>query len=53
MPDITMCDGVGCPMNNICYRYTAIPSSHQSYFMDTPNDGVVCDHFVLDKEALS
>lgn len=53
MPDITMCEGTGCPMKNICYRYTAIPSSRQSYFMKSPNDGVECEYFVLDKEASS
>lgn len=43
-----MCNGDGCPMKRICYRHNAIPSFRQSYFMESPNDGVVCDHFVMD-----
>jgi hypothetical protein len=26
MPDITMCNGVGCEIKEICYRYKATPS---------------------------
>jgi hypothetical protein len=37
MPDITMCEGVDCPLKNDCYRFTASPSEfRQSYFMGIP-----------------
>jgi hypothetical protein len=32
MPDITMCNGVGCEIKEICYRYKATPSE----FMTEP-----------------
>jgi hypothetical protein len=45
MPDITMCNGKRCEMREICYRYTATPSKHrQSYFIDSPNNGLECDY---------
>lgn len=36
MPDISMCDDSDCPVNKSCYRFTAIPSEYQTYFMDSP-----------------
>lgn len=37
MPDICMCKGVGCPLRNACYRFTAEPSEYrQSYFTEEP-----------------
>lgn len=46
MADITMCNGDGCPIKQICYRFTATPDENrQSYFVDSPNDGLLCDHF--------
>ena len=30
MPDISMCRGVGCPIKEKCWRYTAPPSMRQS-----------------------
>jgi hypothetical protein len=37
MADITMCKGVGCPMKEQCYRYTAIPDEiAQSYLVNPP-----------------
>ena len=26
MADITKCDGVGCPLKETCYRFTAVDS---------------------------
>jgi hypothetical protein len=47
MPDITMCNGVGCEIKEICYRYKATPSEFmQSYFFTTPNKGLnYCDYY--------
>jgi hypothetical protein len=46
MPDITMCNGVGCEIKEICYRYKATPSEfRQSYFFNSPNNGLECDYY--------
>lgn len=46
MPDITMCDGIGCHVKRRCYRHIANPSGLQSYFGDAPikEDGS-CEYF--------
>ena len=47
MPDITMCDGVNCPLKMKCYRFLAKPDGLQSYFVDTPYDQETqqCEHY--------
>lgn len=45
MPDIAMCSGERCPLKEICYRYTATPSSYQSYFAQSPVSGGTCEYF--------
>lgn len=50
MPDITMCPGtVGdreCPQKDKCYRHTAFPSYHQSYFMELPmKEDKTCENY--------
>ena len=48
MPDITMCNGTNCPeiLKNQCFRYRAIPNSHQSIFTNSPIDSQGrCQHF--------
>lgn len=37
MPDISMCKDKNCPAKDYCYRYTALPSLMQSYFLLTFN----------------
>ena len=50
MPDITMCNGVGCEIKEICYRYKATPSEFmQSYFITAPNKGLDCDYYLKQK----
>ena len=47
MPDITMCNGTGCPRKDSCYRHTAVPSEYrQSFFMNPPlkEDGS-CEYY--------
>lgn len=42
MADITMCDGINCPLRETCYRFKAKPDKYgQSYFVKVPvdNDG--------------
>lgn len=55
MPDITMCDGKGCPLKQNCYRFTAKPNERQSYFAEAPweRDGrsKYCAHFVTDERS--
>jgi hypothetical protein len=50
MPDMTMCSGKGCPVASKCYRFTATPSSYQSYFSSPPYDGKYCDMYWGDNE---
>ena len=46
MPDITMCEGEGCPIKNHCYRHISKPSEfRQSYFEESPWDGKRCEMF--------
>lgn len=50
MPDMTMCDGHGCPLKDKCYRYTAFASSYQSWFLQAPiNEDGTCDYFWNDE----
>ena len=36
MPDITMCEGTGCPRKESCHRFTAPAEEYQSYFVTPP-----------------
>ena len=48
MPDITMCSGEGCPMRELCWRFTAPPTpNRQSFFAEPPlkENDVDCDHY--------
>lgn len=49
MPDISMCEGEGCPMRTECYRHTATPSEYrQSYFSEAPynEEAGDCEYFM-------
>lgn len=47
MPDISMCNGDKCTIKETCYRFKAIPSEMQSYFINSPvNDDGTCDYFM-------
>jgi len=47
MADISMCSGVDCPLKENCYRYTAIKSDYQAYFMGVlyNEEDRVCKYF--------
>lgn len=46
MPDITMCEGEGCPMKDNCYRHKAdINPYRQSYFAESPYKDGGCEYF--------
>lgn len=36
MADISLCNGDGCSKKEQCYRFTAKPSSYQTYFASPP-----------------
>ena len=45
MADITKCSGEGCPIKTLCYRFTAVNGSWQSYFDKPPFKEGYCDMF--------
>lgn len=46
MPDITMCNDEDCAKRLTCRRFIAEPTpGRQSYFMSSPREGDVCDHY--------
>ena len=45
MADITKCSGANCPHKENCYRFTAIASDLQSYFLDPPIEDGKCDMY--------
>ena len=52
MPDVSMCDGIGCTLKSTCYRYTATPSEHlQTYFIRPPFKNDICDYYWEDKSS--
>lgn len=47
MPDITMCSGQQCSLQNDCYRHRAPPSEYlQSYFVTPPYKDGRCEYFL-------
>ena len=40
MADITKCAAVGCPLKDVCYRYTVKNGHMQSIFMNVPYDHI-------------
>ena len=45
MPDISMCANVHCKLKETCYRFTATPSSYQSYGGFTTDENGECDYY--------
>ena len=47
MADISMCVGNSCPLKDKCYRYRAIPFTHQSWITESPydKDKEVCNYY--------
>lgn len=50
MSDITMCEGIDCPIRSRCYRYTAIPDYYQFYYIQTPFEYDYCEKFISEKD---
>lgn len=52
MPDISMCDGFGCPKKDLCYRHTAIPSPFcQTYSQFRIDKDGRCEDYWPNREA--
>ena len=46
MADITMCRDETCKKRERCYRFTArVTPEYQSYFVDSPRQGKMCNYF--------
>lgn len=46
MPDISMCEGTGCPLKETCYRFIAEPSEYRQSYMTTPlKKDNTCDYY--------
>jgi hypothetical protein len=45
MADITKCSGIGCPLKEKCYRFTAKADEYQAYFLEPPIKDGVCDMY--------
>lgn len=48
--NITMCEGIDCPIRSRCYRYTAMPNYYQFYFIKTPFEYDYCEKFISKQE---
>lgn len=54
MPDITMCNGEGCPVKESCYRFMAIANEYrQSYFLSSPIKDGKCDRQIYILEVVN
>ena len=46
MPDITMCNGLNCPLKETCYRFKAMKKVYgQSYFFSPPQKDGECEYY--------
>jgi hypothetical protein len=52
MSDITMCEGIDCPIRSHCYRFKAIPEDYQHYFIETPYEYDYCEKFISYKDEI-
>lgn len=50
MSDITMCEGIDCPIRSKCYRFMANANLFQFYFIKTPFEYDYCDKFISLKD---
>ena len=52
MADIRKCDGVGCPVRELCRRFTAPAEEYlQSYILQPNVEENGCDMFLRDSNA--
>ena len=51
MADISMCEGIGCDLKSVCYRYRATPSKRvQSYFAPPLEKDGTCEYYIEFKD---
>jgi hypothetical protein len=54
MDEFKKCEGRGCSIKRICYRYTKVEEFIQVYFEEEPyirsKDYLKCDYFIEDLE---
>jgi len=46
MSDITMCEGINCPIREKCFRFRAKTNLVQHFFLKTPYEYSHCDKFI-------
>jgi hypothetical protein len=58
MPDITMCHGEGCFLQETCYRYKAKPTKERQAYFTTPpietetiDGSQSCAYYIVDEAA--
>lgn len=52
MSDITMCEGINCPIREKCFRFRAKTNLVQHYFLKTPYEYSHCDKFISYEDEL-
>ena len=52
MSDITMCEGINCPIREKCYRFRAKTNLVQHFFLKTPYEYSHCDKFISYEDEL-
>jgi hypothetical protein len=46
MSDITMCEGIDCPIREKCFRFRTHTDLIQHFFIKTPYEYSHCDKFI-------
>ncbi len=46
--DVAKCDGEGCKVKEMCYRYTSKEEFMQSNFKPEMKETIDCEYFLLD-----
>ena len=52
MSDITMCEGINCPIKEKCFRFKAKTNLVQHFFIKTPYEYSHCDKFISYEDEL-
>ena len=52
MSNITMCEGINCPIREKCFRFRAKANLVQHFFIKTPYEYSHCDKFISYEDEL-
>jgi hypothetical protein len=52
MSDITMCEGINCPIREKCFRFRAKTNLVQHFFLKTPYEYSHCEKFISYEDEL-